>query len=321
VRERIASKAKILGRELFLELNHHPSRSVLVLGSGRSGTTWLAESLARQHKSRLLFEPFHPLLGSIEGKLRLFTHPTYEDVTFEQSVRRVLSGQVRTVHIDQVVCARLTRSRIVKDVHAANLLPWFRANYPTVPIIYVVRHPISASLSRLRTSSFYGLGDYLATPAGRADAEGSPVANWLPLYDRYRTDPEPMVQLVAEWCIENAFPLSCTDDGGIAQTFYENTVLNPVAELARLGEHCGGALRSASHPPLTVSEVRQPSAMDWFGTAAAARQSGDWMQRLSRWTNEVPRSTTDRCLNVLSDFGLEMFYDDGPLPIKAPAAG
>jgi Sulfotransferase family len=321
VRERIARKAKILGRELFLELNHQPSRSVLVLGSGRSGTTWLAEAIARQHRSRLLFEPFHPLLGSTHGELRLFSHPAGKDDTFERSVRRVLSGRVRTVHIDQVLCARLARSRVVKDVHAANLLPWFRASYPTLPVIFVVRHPIAASLSRLRSSSFYGLGDYLATPAGRADAEGSPVATWLPLYDRYRTDSEPLVRLVAEWCIENAYPLSCIDDAGVALAFYETVVLSPVDELARLGEHCRSALRSTAHAPLTVSEVRQPSAMDWFGTAAAARQSDDWTKLLSRWTDEVPRSTVERCLSVLSDFGLNRFYGDSPLPVKAPSAG
>jgi hypothetical protein len=218
-----------------------------------------------------------------------------------------------------VVCARLARSRIVKDVHAANLLPWFRADYPTVPIIFVVRHPIAASLSRLRAGSFYGLGDYLATPAGRADAEGSPVAAWLPLYDRHRTDPEPLVRLVAEWCVENAYPLSHGEDGGVALGFYETIVLDPVAELTRLGEHCDGALRSTAHAPLTVDEMRQPSAMDWFGTAAAARQSGDWSQRLGRWRDEVPRSTVDRCLSVMAEFGLDRLYDDGPLPINAPS--
>jgi hypothetical protein len=320
VRDRIATKAKILGRELFLELNHQTSRTVLVLGSGRSGTTWLAESLAREHKSRLLFEPFHPLLGSIDGEPHLFSQPSGKGDTFEQSVERVLSGRVRTVHVDQVVCARLARGRIVKDVHAANLLPWFRAGYPSLPVVFVLRHPIAASLSRLRSSAFYGLGDYLATPAGRADAEGSPVASWLPLYDRHRADSEPLVRLVAEWCIENVHPLSGLDDAGAALAFYEAIVISPVTELARLGEHCRGAL-GPSNGRLTVSDTRQPSAMDWFGSAAAARDSDEWTQLLSRWTDEVPRSTVDRCLSVLSDFGLDRFYGDDPLPLSAPSTG
>jgi hypothetical protein len=102
--------------------------------------------------------------------------------------------------------------------------------------------------------------------------------------------------------------------------FYETIVLDPVAELSRLSELCRGALGSAARAPLTVSDARRPSAKDWFGTAAAARQSGDWEQRLSRWTSEVPRPTVDRCLGVLSDFGLDRLYGNRPLPAKAPSA-
>jgi hypothetical protein len=320
VRDRITGKAENLGKELFLELNRRPSQSALVLGSGRSGTTWLAESIARRHRSRLLFEPFHPFLRSIEGELRLFIHPSDKNDAFERSVHRVLSGRVRTVHVDQVLCARFPRSRVVKDVHASNLLPWLRAKYPTLPIVFVVRHPIAVSFSRHRSSSFHGLGDYLATPAGRGDAEDSPVATWLPLYDRYRTDSDPLVRLVAEWCIENVYPLSRIDDTGTALAFYETIVLNPVDEIARLAEFCRGALGPAAHARMTVSEARQPSAMDWFGTAAAARESGDWERRLSRWTDEVPRTTAERCVNVLADFGLDRFYDDSPLPLRSPSA-
>jgi len=231
-----------------------------------------------------------------------------------------MSGRVRTVHIDQVVCARLAHSRIVKDVHAGNLLPWFRARYPTVPVVFVLRHPIAASLSRLRSGSFYGLGDYLATLAGRADVEDSPVAAWLPLYDRHHADSEPLVRLVAEWCLENVHPLGGMGDAGVALGFYETIVIDPVAELARLGKHCGGAL-GPSGGRLSVSDARQPSAMDWFGSAAAARDSDEWIQLLSRWTDEVPRPTVDRCLSVLADFGLDRLYDDSPLPINAPSTG
>jgi len=215
-----------------------------------------------------------------------------------------------------VVCARLARSRIVKDVHAANLLPWFRGAYPTVPVVFVLRHPIAASLSRLRSGSFYGLGDHLATAAGRADAEASPVASWLPLYDRRRADPEPLVRLVAEWCLENAYPLSRIDDAGAALAFYETIVTDPAAELTRLGEHCRSALGPARNR-LAASDVRRPSAMDWFGSAAAARDSDQWTQMLSRWRDEVPPATVERCLGVLSEFGLDRFYDDGPLPLSA----
>jgi hypothetical protein len=135
MREEIAARTRYLRKELFLERSHVPSRTALVLGSGRSGTTWLAESIARRHRSRLLFEPFHPLLGAIgEGK-RLFLDPAEHPPGFERSAGRVLSGRARGAYIDEIRIARLPRGRVVKDVHASNLLPWLRANYPAVPVV------------------------------------------------------------------------------------------------------------------------------------------------------------------------------------------
>lgn len=319
MREEIAARAKYLRKELFLERNHDPSRSALVLGSGRSGTTWLAESIARRHCSRLLFEPFHPLLGAIgEGK-RLFLDPAEHPPAFKRSARRVLSGRTRGAYIDEIRIARLPRGRVVKDVHASNLLPWFRANHPAIPVVYVVRHPIAASLSRLRSDTFYGIGDYLATPAGREDAEGSPTAAWLPVYDTYRDDSEPLVRLVAEWCLENAYPLSRGEDPGVGLTFYETAVLNPAPELSRIGELCATALGPARTSPES-GEVRAPSATDWRGTAAEAQRSGEWERLLGRWTEEVPQTVVRRCMEILAEFGLDRLYGEGPLPAAGPGA-
>jgi hypothetical protein len=317
MREEISARARYLRKELFLERNHDPSRTALVLGSGRSGTTWLAESIARRHRSRLIFEPFHPRLGAIgEGK-RLFLDPAEHPLAFERSVERVLSGQVRGAYIDEIRIAQLPRGRVVKDVHATNLLPWFRANHPAVPVVYVVRHPIAASLSRLRSDTFYGIGDYLATSAGREDAESSPASAWLPLYDRYRDHPEPLVRLVAEWCIENVYPLSRGNDAGVALVFYETAVSNPASELARIGELCAEALGPV-RIPTTIGDVRTPSATDWRGTAAEAHRSGEWERLLGRWTDEVPGPVARRCLEVLSEFGLDRIYGEGPLPAAEP---
>lgn len=317
MRRWIATRLGYLRKELFLERDRDPSRAALVLGSGRSGTTWLAEALARQHRSRLVFEPFHPRLGAMGDGARLFLDPAERPPAFERAARRVLSGRARGPYIDHLRIARLPRGRVVKDVHASNLLAWLRANYPAVPVVYVVRHPIAASLSRLRSDVFYGLGDYLETRAGREDAERSPVAQWLPRYDACRAHSEPLVRLVAEWCIENVYALERRDDPGVALTFYEHAVQDPASALARLGEHCAEALGPAGAPP-EIGRLRRPSAMDWRRTAAAASASDDWARHLGRWTDEVQPSLVEQCLRVLSEFGLDWLYGEDPLP--APEA-
>lgn len=317
MRRWIATRAEFLRRELFLERNHDPSRAALVLGSGRSGTTWLAEALARQHRSRLVFEPFHPRLGAMGEGARLFLDPAERPPAFERAADRVLSGRARGPYIDQLRIARLPRGRVVKDVHASNLLAWFRTSYPAVPVVHVVRHPIAASLSRLRSDVFYGLGDYLETRAGREDAERSPVAGWLPRYDAWRAHSEPLVRLVAEWCIENVHPLERRGDPGVALTFYEHAVEEPASELARLGGLCAEALGAGDATP-EVDRLRRPSAMDWRRTAAEASASDDWARHVGRWTDEVEPSLVEECLGALSEFDLDWLYGADPLPRAQP---
>ncbi len=49
-------------RRIYRDTNHDAGSTILVAGTGRSGTTWLADIISEQFKSRLMFEPFHPVL-------------------------------------------------------------------------------------------------------------------------------------------------------------------------------------------------------------------------------------------------------------------
>ena len=113
------------------------------------------------------------------------------------------------------------------------------------------------------------------------------------------------MRLVAEWCIENAYPLSCAgDDPGLVLAYYETTVLEPVHELGRLAELAQGALGSGKRTQMSLSAARRPSAMDWFGTAGGG-ESRDWNAILARWTTEVPDGLRSSCLQVVADFGID----------------
>jgi hypothetical protein len=307
----------VIDKELFLELGHDPSRAALMLGSGRSGTTWLGEILARQSGSRLLFEPYHPQYTPLDQPLPLLLDPADRDPAAHAAAERVLAGRVRNRQVDQVLTARLPRGRVVKDVHASNLLPWFRANFPAVPVVYVVRHPIAASISRIRAGYFYGLAEYVEAPEGRALAERSPIAAWLPSFDEYSAHPQKLVRQVAEWCLENAYPLSFLD-GDESLTFYEWAVLHPEAELDRLGKLCARALGDPTPGRIGIEEMRKPSAKDWFGTAAGARGRGDWEEVVGRWRRTVSATEIEQCLEVLAAFGLGYLYGEDPLPLATP---
>jgi hypothetical protein len=307
----LARRLRGLNGAAFLERNRDPGHAALVLGSGRSGTTWLAEALARSTRSRLIFEPFHPIWTPGPEQLHLFLAPQDVGPDMQALVERTLSGRTRKRPLGQIVITRLPRSRIVKDIHSGNLLPWYRVRFPQVPVVFAVRHPIATACSRLRHGDFYGLARYLETKRGRHEAEDSPVAAWLPAYDEHREDPDELVRGVAEWCIENAYPLRYDAEGAML-VFYEWAVREPAAQLARLAEFCAPAIGGGEG--FDLEALRRPSAKDFFGTATVADRTRDWDRLLSRWTEDLSAQKTRRCLRVLEDFGLDGFYGEEPLP-------
>src|SRR5439155_18259088 len=104
-----------MARRLFVDVAGGPRRTVLVAGSGRSGTTWLGELLTRGSATRYVFEPLHPRLGPFPGEFpRTYARPgsAFDD---EEAWARILSGRVRHPWVDQYAHAFLPRRRVVKD--------------------------------------------------------------------------------------------------------------------------------------------------------------------------------------------------------------
>ena len=314
--KRVRRRAELIDHQLFIQRNRDPDRAVLVLGSGRGGTTWLAEQIAHQVRGRMMFEPFHPGWSPIAENVPLFMFPDQTNLSARQATEKVLTGRLRLKQVDQILSSRLPTARIIKDIHTMNLAPWYRVQFPAVPIIFVVRHPIANSLSRLRAKEFYGIRTYLETSAGRKHAENSPAKRWLPLYDELSKSSEPLVRQVAEWCIENVYPLSCLDDPGVALAYYESLVLDGPAEFDRLSTFCGSALGTIRLKRLNPDDLEKPSAMDWFGTAASTNGAKNWEAKLARWTSEIDGGLAAECMTVVAEFGIELAYDDSPVPIK-----
>lgn len=156
----------------------------LVTGSGRSGTTWLAEVLCRQHELRLVFEGLHPCCRRGELIPPAFSMLTREMQDFAAGCYfdALFSGEIDNIWLRyQIVPARLnplsrldlkgikdTKARWValwtrwraasrskdhpplfKFIRANMLLDWLVARYPC-RVVHLVRSPHEVLCSRLR---------------------------------------------------------------------------------------------------------------------------------------------------------------------------
>ena len=65
-------------RHLYTDRNRDPNASILIAGSARSGTTWLADIIAQATSARIVFEPFHHEFVEDSRKFKAFPYRRVE---------------------------------------------------------------------------------------------------------------------------------------------------------------------------------------------------------------------------------------------------
>lgn len=281
-----------------LDLIPNVARATLIVGSGRSGTTWLAEIVDPHHRQRSMFEPFRADRVDVASA---FTPGEYIDPATVDPIRRaaahqILTGRVRSRWVDQYNHRSVATRRIVKEIRITNLVPWLRVQFPKLPILYLVRHPFGVANSATRLT----WDDHLDTLLGHE-----------PLFAVIDVDPDavraaattPFARHVARWAIENTLRLRNPDDPGVLLVSYESLVDDAERQAGRIDRFLGRS-------PTAVVDDR-PSASAWrsdseLGTASDVARS---------WAGQVDPTDADAGATVLAVFGLDGIIETTDLPV------
>jgi sulfotransferase family protein len=315
-----------LGSRVCLDLGRDHRSAVFVAGSGRSGTSWLAELINYRNEYHYIFEPFHPpeadTLNPMEPGLRIcrafgyhqYLRPESDDPMFLRPAAAVLAGKARSQWTERFNERLVARRRIVKDVKANLILKWLSVNFPGMPMVFILRHPCAVAASRrsLRWDLHWDL------VLGRTLRQKELVEDFLaPYLDLFRTATTYVEQQVLMWCIDNFVPLKQFSRDQIHVVFYESLVASPAQELPRLFAYLGKSI-----DPSVYEVAGNPSLLsDWNSPVLAGAR------RTDHWRTVLARSDIDRALAVLAEFGLDEIYSEDPLPqpagldrLMAPAA-
>jgi hypothetical protein len=291
---------------VYVDRGGGPGDTIVLAGSGRSGTTWLSDVINFENGYRYLFEPFHPRYVPEWSAFpeRPYFRPTERPDEVRVTVERILSGAIRNRWIDGFNLKVVARRRLLKDVRANLFLKWISVQFPEVPLVFVFRHPCAVALSQERGQNLRGswspdLESLLAQPA-LVDDHLAPFVDEIreacsmPLYE----------QLVFRWCIENYVPLRQFGGGGVHWIFYERACIEPEAEIRALFEYVQQpwnvrVLEVASRPsPMTAPE-------------SSIRAGGGL---IDGWQRKIDGVRLDRTLEILSIFGLDRLYGAEPEP-------
>lgn len=247
------------------------NKHLVILGSARSGTSWLAELLARPSRYRLLFEPEHPD-NTPKGHLICdrWIAGREEAGKGHGYFKKILANRVDNNWIAQHSNRRfkrhlwplVPRRYIIKFVRCNLALPYF-TDHLGVPVLYLVRDPFQVIASQMRVGFpwLYDLSYFKQQPE---------LVKWLD--DTFGFNLEPFkpernaATLAVRWSIENSLLPSLAgtdrpnlkvirynelrDDPGLFPGLCDYFGLEPVDNwLERMGEPS-----SKTHPKSSIVE-------------------------------------------------------------------
>ena len=135
-------------RQFYLDGEDY-RQSILLAGTGRSGTTWVQECINRDNSYRVMFEPFHPLKIPLlkDWSMGQYIPEHNLEEKFLIPTKTILSGGIRHPWIDNFNRKHFVRKRLIKEIRAHLFLKWIKVNFPEIPIIFLLRHPCAVANS------------------------------------------------------------------------------------------------------------------------------------------------------------------------------
>ena len=295
---------QFVGSRWYVDSDPDSRKCILVAGTARSGTTWLADLITSQLPCRLMFEPFHPKLVPEYAGFNYFQFmpPGQQCEKLYAFAQRVISGDIRNRWIDRKNEQIFPRFRLVKEIRANLLLKWLHDHFPEVPILFIIRHPCAVVLSRIE------LGWATDTDIEPLLQQPDLVAHYLDdKLDLIRSVTHPEEKHAMIWSICNLVPLAQFRDNGMSLIYYEHLCTQAEVELPRLFESI-----HQNYDQSIAERIMVPSSTTRRTSAVITGED-----KIARWKKTLTTAQIDRILRVVESFGLAHLYGDSLLPLNS----
>lgn len=287
---------------LYRDTNEDASRSILVAGAARSGTTWLAEIIASQLSCRIMFEPFHPYKVKAYSAFDYFHYqrPSAANPQLYAYCERVFHGRIRHPWIDREASTLRPDYRLIKEIRANLFLKWMQQQFPQTPLLFILRHPCAVVLSRLqlRWATDSDIDSFLRQPQLMEDF----LSDKIHIITQARSDAAKHALI---WCISNMVPLRQFASGDLPVVFYEHLIAQPDSTIPTLFQKIG----IADYEDSVYQAAQKPSATSKKHSAIVTGTN-----QITQWQNKLTRSQIEDVLKIVAAFNLDGIYDDSLMP-------
>jgi hypothetical protein len=286
-------------------LSRFQKKTVILLGSSRSGTTWLSEVVNYENNYRYIFEPCRKKITLKSCPFDdISPIPSSEDYNkYRTYFNKILKGRIRTHWTDYWSPIRYSRRKLIKEVRINFLLGWLHKEFSEAKIIFIIRNPYAVTASRARTNG--GWEDYF-------DREKA-IVNKMDLFNKKQLEYINSKKLTREekyftsWCIENIVALKSLDKQNHVQfIYYEDLVKNTKTVLTLLFQYLGDDTR-----PKLWSKALEPSK-------TSKKKRGKIKPRYAtNWNNELSKGSMHKLKKPHQLFNIDRLYPDSYYPDKS----
>lgn len=280
-----------------------------MVGSGRSGTTWLASLINADHTMREVFEPVHPLFFPKHHSGLDHPCPGIGDAEWQNWLEHVFSGRHITRRTDRDNLGRnpaSARKLLVKDVFASGLVG--ALDFPEVAKALVMRHPLAVALSKQAHRDWH----WTWSPGEFLQNERLATGDLLPWQDaleRIHREGTELQGLIAVWAVVNRIAMRSLPPSDLPILHYEEAVQDPWTAISQLSEHpLWSPLISANR-----QEVLAQSGQVSFVSKASGTVPGDPF----RWKLKATPAMFAESEAVLDALGIRDWYTESGWPDEA----
>lgn len=278
------------------------NRTILVVCPGRSGSTWLAETIAALHGYIILWEPLH-LENNPESKANgfgwqnyFYTGGSYKKQ--KEYLEKVYTGQklsTRTLTSLEFQPSELINFRgyVVKHVNANMILPYIMEWFP-IRAVLMIRHPCAVVASQLKHGSWTDINkENITIPDG--------LFTDYPHIESVFEKLTSLEELLAfEWAIQTYIPLSHPTPHPWYLTTYERLVVGGKEEAKRIFEFINEPM-----PKSIERDLKSPSA-----TTQKESHVQQGKNRLTGWTKQLDSNQVEDVLRTTHDVGVHCYNED-----------
>jgi len=310
VREHI-HEALLYGRIFTHKFRRPPQKVGWLVGSGRSGTTWLASLVNADATMRELFEPVHKL--HVPHMKEGPDHPYLRNGEVSKEWAKwqsdVFQGRYITCRTDRDNIYRNpanARKLLVKDVFACGMVGAGMSAHPKLATALVMRHPIAVALSKQVHRDWHWTWSpraFMDEPKLVEDHLSDVVDD----LERISREGSELANLVAVWAVLQRLALRSAPQERMPILHYERAVLDPWGAVKELGAHPSWEGIITANEEQVLSAAKRIS----FVSKAVKLQS---LPNPARWKNKVDSPTMNECALVLKALGMEGWHNHEGFP-------